>query len=130
MTILLKKQISNLKTEGFTDVERFVNVTSVHLDGGEFQQIIMDYFISYEKDGVDVSHLFRSKSSYNWVINNEEKITKRDENFQPILDEEGNAVLVPAFDYIISVFDSLQAIPYAVLGNYIDVNDADGKFDL
>lgn len=130
MTILLKKQINNLKTEGFTDVERFVNVTSVHIDGGEFNQIILDYYISYQKDGVDVSHLFRTKTSYNWIINNSQQVMQRDENFQPVMDENNQPIMLPAFDYIMGIFNVSQAIPYSILNSYIDINDADGLFDL
>ena len=36
-TILLKQKISNLKTEGFTDVERTLNVTQAHIDGDTYQ---------------------------------------------------------------------------------------------
>lgn len=128
--ILISQPISNLKEEGFTDVERAVNVIQAHVDGGDYKQFLVVYEIAYTKDGVDVSHLFKNKSSYNWIINNNEKIMQRDENFEPILDEEGHPTLVPAFDYVMGIFDSMDAISYQVLRMYILENDADGKWDL
>ena len=44
--------------------------------------------------------------------------------------DEGNFILLPAFDYIMGVFDSLNAISYDVLKAYIVENDNDGKWDL
>ena len=128
--ILLKQKISNLKTEGFTDVERTLNVTQTHIDGDTYQQYFMNYFIKYERNGEDVSYMFRNKSSYEWVINNSQLIAKRDENFEPILDEEGNEIMLPAFTYMNSIFEALDAIPYQVLRNYILYLDKDGKWDL
>ena len=128
--ILLKQKISNLKTEGFTDVERTLNVTQAHIDGDTYQQSFMNYFIKYERNGEDVSHMFRDKSSYEWVINNSQLIAQRDENFDPILDEEGNEIMLPAFTYMNSIFEALDAIPYQVLRNYILNLDKDGKWDL
>ena len=58
------------------------------------------------------------------------KSKKRDENFEPVLDESGNFILLPAFDYIMGVFDSMNAISYDVLKAYIVENDNDGKWDL
>ena len=128
--ILLKQKISNLKTEGFTDVERTLNVTQTHIDGDTYQQYFMNYFIKYERNGEDVSYIFRNKSSYEWVINNSQLIAQRDENFEPILDEEGNEIMLPAFTYMNSIFEALDAIPYQVLRNYILNLDKDGKWDL
>ena len=128
--ILLKQQISNLKEVGFEDIERTVNVMQAHIDGGNYEQFYVNYFISYTRDGVDVSHLFKNQTSYDWYINNSELIQQRDENFEPVLDAEGNFILLPAFDYIMGVFDSLNAISYDVLKAYIVENDHDGKWDL
>lgn len=128
--ILLKQQISNLKEVGFEDIERTVNVMQAHIDGGDYNQFYVNYFISYTRDGVDVSHLFKTKTSYDWYINNNEMLQQRDENFEPVLDAEGNFILLPAFDYIMGVFDSLNAISYDVLKAYIVENDNDGKWDL
>lgn len=128
--ILLKQQISNLKEVGFEDIERTVNVMQAYIDGGNYEQFYVNYFISYTRDGVDVSHLFKNQTSYDWYINNSEMIQQRDENFEPVLDAEGNFILLPAFDYIMGVFDSLNAISYDVLKAYILENDHDGKWDL
>ena len=128
--ILLKQKISNLKTEGFTDIERTLNVTQTHIDGYTYQQYFMNYFIKYERNGEDVSYMFRNKSSYEWVINNSQLIAKRDENFEPILDEEGNEIMLPAFTYMNSIFEALDAIPYQILRIYILDLDKDGKWDL
>ena len=128
--ILLKQKISNLKTEGFTDIERTLNVTQTHIDGDTYQQYFMNYFIKYERNGEDVSYMFRNKSSYEWVINNSQLIAKRDENFEPILDEEGNEIMLPAFTYMNSIFEALDAIPYQILRIYILDLDKDGKWDL
>ena len=128
--IFLKQQISNLKEVGFEDIERTVNVMQAHIDGGNYEQFYVNYFISYTRDGVDVSHLFKNQTSYDWYINNSELIQQRDENFEPVLDAEGNFILLPAFDYIMGVFDSLNAISYDVLKAYILENDNDGKWDL
>lgn len=92
--ILLKQQISNLKEVEFEDIERQVNVMQAHIDGGDYNQFYINYFISYTRDG------------------------------------EGNFILLPAFDYIMGVFDSLNAISYDVLKAYIVENDNDGKWDL
>ena len=128
--ILLKQQISNLKEVGFEDIERTVNVMQAHINGGNYEQFYVNYFISYTRDGVDVSHLFKNQTSYDWYINNSELIQQRDENLEPVLDAEGNFILLPAFDYIMGVFDSLNAISYDVLKAYIVENDNDGKWDL
>ncbi|MDM1550672.1 hypothetical protein [Empedobacter falsenii] len=128
--ILLKQQISNLKEVGFEDIERTVNVMQAHIDGGNYEQFYVNYFISYTRDGVDVSHLFKNQTSYDWYINNSEMIQQRDENFEPVLDADGNFILLPAFNYIMGVFDSLNAISYDVLKAYILENDHDGKWDL
>ena len=128
--ILLKQQISNLKEVGFEDIERTVNVMQAHIDGGNYEQFYVNYFISYTREGIDVSHIFKNQSSYDWYINNSELIQQRDENFEPVLDAEGNFILLPAFDYIMGVFDSLNAISYDVLKVYIVGNDNDGKWDL
>lgn len=128
--ILIKQQISNLKEVGFEDIERTVNVMQAHIDGGNYEQFYINYFISYTRDGVDVSHLFKNQTSYDWYINNNELIQQRDENLEPVLDELGNFILLPAFDYIMGVFDSLNAISYDVLKAYIVENDKDGKWDL
>ena len=125
--ILLKQQISNLKEVGFEDIERTVNVMQAHIDGGNYEQFYVNYFISYARDGVDVSYLFKNQTSYDWYINNNEMIQQRDENFEPVLDAEGNFILLPAFDYIMGVFDSLNAISYDVLKAYIVENDHDGN---
>ena len=101
-----------------------------HIDGGNYEQFYVNYFISYTRDGVDVSYIFKNKSSYDWYINNSEMIQQRDENFEPVLDESGNFILLPAFDYIMGVFDSMNAISYDVLKAYIVENDNDGKWDL
>ncbi|HCC93716.1 MAG TPA: hypothetical protein DEQ26_05230 [Flavobacteriaceae bacterium] len=150
-TILLKEKISNLKEEGFTDVERTLNVINTKIDGDIYNQFYINYFISYERNGVDVSHLFRAKSSYDWYINDNEKILVRDENFQPLLTEEYKNMIAPegeeetwvkpeptekdymyapAFTYVMGIFEELQAISYAVLRAYIHENDRDGKWDL
>lgn len=128
--ILLKQQISNLKGVGFEDIERTVNVMQAHIDEGNYNQFYVNYFISYTRDGVDVSHLFKNQTSYDWYINNSEMIQQRDENLEPVLDDEGNFILLPAFDYIMGVFDSLNAISYDVLKAYIVAIDNDGKWDL
>ena len=128
--ILLKQQISNLKEVGFEDIERTVNVMQAHIDGGNYEQFYVNYFISYARDGVDVSYLSKNQTSYDWYINNNEMIQQRDENFEPVLDGEGNFILLPTFDYIMGVFDSLNAISYDVLKAYIVENDNDGKWDL
>ena len=128
--ILLKQQISNLKEVGFEDIERTVNVMQAHIDGGNYEQFYVNYFISYTRDGVDVSHLFKNQTSYDWYINNSEMIQQRDENLEPVLDAEGNFILLPAFDYVMGVFDSMNAISYDVLKAYIVGNDNDGKWDL
>ena len=128
--IIIQQQISNLKEVGFEDIERTVNVMQAHIDGGMYCQFYINYFISYTRDGVDVSHLFKNQTSYDWYINNSELIQQRDENLEPVLDAEGNFILLPAFDYIMGVFDSLNAISYDVLKAYIVENDNDGKWDL
>lgn len=141
MTILLKQQISNMKEAGFTDIERTINVTQAHVDGGTYNQFVVNYFITYSRNGEDVSHLFKNKSSYEWIINNSQEILVRDENFQPILKEDYVAEegvepttedyqVAPAFTYVMGIFEQLQAISYQVLRMYILENDADGKWDL
>ncbi|WP_291121377.1 hypothetical protein [Empedobacter sp. UBA7248] len=57
-------------------------------------------------------------------------IQQRDADFKLLLDEKGEFILVPAFDYIMDVFDGLNAISYEVLKFYIIENDIDGKLDL
>ena len=90
----------------------------------------MKYYIKYERKGEDISYMFRNKSIYEWVINNSQLIEQRDENFEPILDEEGNEIMLPAFTYMNSIFEALDAMPYQVLRNYILDLDKNGKWDL
>ena len=137
--ILLSKSISNLKVTGFENVQRKINVNKIDMDG-EYEQIYLGYSISYSLDGRDVTNLFQKKSSYDWFINNKEKILVRDENFQPIpnpdyVDEEETPgvlpyLYAPAFNLVMDGFDALRAIPYAILEAYIDENDLDGKWDI
>lgn len=130
MRILLKQKISNLKDEGFEDIERTVNITQAHIDGDTYNQFYLNYFISYTKNGVDVSHLFEKKSHYDWYINNNESIMVRNEKFEPVLDESGSPIRMPAFNYVWSIFEAMDAISFEVLRMYILENDSDGKFDI
>lgn len=141
--ILLAKQISNLKTVGFEDVERTINVRKIDIDG-DYERIYLGYSISYNKNGVDVTPLFEKKSGYDWYITNDQRILQRDENFQPIPnpdyvepteENEGTPHLEPylyaqAFTMVMDGFDAMMAIPYQILELYIDENDADGKWDI
>ncbi len=150
---LLTQQISNLKVEGFENVERFINVMKIDIDG-RAERIFLDYSISYILDGKNVSSLFQKQSSYQWYIYNRDMILVRDENFQPILKEEyinmvapeiegvvdeewvkpepteDDYMKAPAFTMVMDTFDELNAIPYQVLRAYILENDADGKWDI
>lgn len=83
-----------------------------------FNQYFMNYFISYERNGEDVTYMFRDKSTYDWVINNDMLIAQR------------NEIMLPAFTYMNGIFESLDAIPYQVLRNYILDLDKDEKWDL
>ena len=150
MKTLLTQQISNLKTEGFTDVERFVNVTLFLLDGTK-ERVYLEYFITYKKGDIDVSNLFRSTADFIWHKTNNDLIAVRDsegnityeqvevldEEGNPTLDEEGNPtyqngdiIKAPSFDYLMGIFEQYQAIPFSILRLYIEDLDIDGEWDL
>jgi len=137
--VLLSKEISNLKVEGFENVERRLNINRIEIDG-IFERIRLIYSISYILDGRDVTNLFEKRSSYDWYIGNDEEILVRDENFQPIpnpeyVSEEETPNIkeflhAPAFTLVMDGFDQLRAIPYSILEAYIDENDSDGRWDI
>jgi len=137
--ILLRKDISNLKVQGFENVERKLNINRIEIDG-IFERIRLIYSISYILEGRDVTNLFEKRSSYDWYIGNDEEILVRDENFQPVpnpdyVSEEETPdikpfLYAPAFTLVMDGFDALGAIPYSILEAYIDENDGDGKWDI
>ena len=146
MRILIKQKISNLNVKGFEDVERYVNILKVDVDG-EYERIFVKYALSYEKNGEDVTKLFPKQVDFDWYITNDTKVLLRDENFEKILKDEYVNMEVPegevkpepteddyqtgpGFTVCMDMYDSIGALPYDSLRQYIIENDVDGRFNI
>ncbi|ADX66824.1 hypothetical protein [Weeksella virosa] len=125
MAIIIKQQISNHPI--FTDVERFVTITRI-ANNADVKQIILNGHIEYINDGVDVTSNFRSQID-NWIVGNHYSVQVRDENNEPILDENGEELTMPAFDYFHSLILANQVPLLSLLQVYILNDDEKGAFN-
>ena len=125
----VRQKISNHPV--LKDLERDVVVYRT-ADNMDVKQMPISARIEHFKDVEGVRTLLPefTREVKDWIVSNDYEIKKRDENFEPVLDAEGNFILLPAFDYIMGVFDNMNAISYDVLKAYIVENDNNGKWDL
>ncbi|MDK7675116.1 hypothetical protein QP547_04735 [Weeksella virosa] len=125
MAIIIKQQISNHPI--FTDVERFVTITRI-ANNADVQQITISAHVEYEQNGVDVTSNFRSQID-NWIVGNHYSVQVRDENNEPILNENNEPLTMPAFDYFHSLILANQVPLLSLLQVYILNDDAKGAFN-
>ena len=125
----VRQKISNHPV--LTDLERDVVVYRT-ADNMDVQQIPISARIEHFKDVDGVRTLLPefTREVKDWIVSNDYQIKQRDKQNQVVLDEDGNEIKVPAFTYMNSIFEALDAIPYQVLRNYILGLDKDGKWDL
>lgn len=123
----VRQKISNHPV--LKDLERDVVVYRT-ADNMDVKQIPIRGHVEYFDGEENVTSDFKSTID-NWIVGNHYEVEIRDENNEVVLDEETQELIkMPAFDYIMGVFDSMNAISYDVLKAYILENDNDGKWDL
>lgn len=94
----IRKKISNHPT--ITDLEREVVVYRI-ADNMDVKQINISARIEHfdvSNDGTRTLLPEFTREVKDWIISNDYSIKKRDENNQPILDDEGNEIKQLAFD--------------------------------
>ena len=99
MTIMyeVRQKISNHPV--LTDLERDVVVYRT-ADNMDVKQIPISARIEHFKDVEGVRTLLPefTREVKDWIVSNDYEINKRDKQNQPILDDEGQEIKVPAFD--------------------------------
>lgn len=136
MSILLTN-IPNMPAP-FADVARKIDIFELNINS-DTKQFFVNYRIKNEKDGSDVSGLFKDKKK-EWYIGNERTVYQRDwETFSPLPNpnfvsqeetpEELEFLEAPAFDYLLQTFRERPDLIWTILGGYIQENYADGWFD-
>ena len=125
----VRQKISNHPV--LKDLERDVVVYRT-ADNMDVKQMPISARVEHFKDVEGVRTLLPefTRDVKDWVVSNDYEIKKRDKQNQLVLDEEGNEIMLPAFTYMNSIFEALDAIPYQVLRNYILNLDKEGKWDL
>jgi len=136
----ITQKISNSKI--LPDFDRTIEIAGVHLnlDRSTFD---LSYRIIFEKDGQDVSTMFNQRIP-DWHVDNSIMMIVRDENFEPILnqnfveekDEQGNIInesdrffKKTAFDYLQTIILDSPVNLRDILKGYIIAEDADGRFN-
>lgn len=99
MTIMyeVRQKISNHPV--LTDLERDVVVYRT-ADNMDVKQMSISARIEHFKDVEGVRTLLPefTREVKDWIVSNDYEINKRDKQNQPILDDEGQEIKVPAFD--------------------------------
>ena len=99
MTIMyeVRQKISNHPV--LTDLERDVVVYRT-ADNMDVKQMPISARIEHFKDVEGVRTLLPefTREVKDWIVSNDYEINKRDKQNQPILDDEGQEIKVPAFD--------------------------------
>ena len=99
MTIMyeVRQKISNHPV--LTDLERDVVVYRT-ADNMDVKQMPISARIEHLKDVEGVRTLLPefTREVKDWIVSNDYEINKRDKQNQPILDDEGQEIKVPAFD--------------------------------
>ena len=112
MTIMyeVRQKISNHSV--LADLERDVVVYRT-ADNMDVKQMPISARIEHFKDVEGVRTLLPefTREVKDWIVSNDYEIKKRDENNEPILDEDGNEIKVPAFDaYQTVILQALEPI--------------------
>ena len=112
MTIMyeVRQKISNHPV--LDDLEREIVVYRV-ADNMDVKQIPISARIEHFKDVEGVRTLLPefTREVKDWIVSNDYEIKKRDKQNQPILDEDGNEIKVPAFDaYQAMILQTLKLI--------------------
>ena len=108
--IEIRQKISNHPV--LTDLERDVVVYRV-ADNMDVKQIPISARIEHFKDVEGVRTLLPefTREVKDWIVSNDYEIKKRDKQNQPILDDDGNEIKVPAFDaYQTMILKALEPI--------------------
>ena len=95
-----------------TDLERDVVVYRA-ADNMDVKQLPISARIEHFKyvDGVRTLLSEFTREVKDWIVSNDYEIKKRDKQNQPILDEDGNEIKVPAFDaYQVLILQALEPI--------------------
>ena len=93
----IRQKISNHQT--LTDLEREIVVYRV-ADNMDVKQMPISARIEHFKDVEGVRTLLPefTRDVKDWIVSNDYEIKKRDKQNQPILDDDGSEIKVPAFD--------------------------------
>ena len=106
----VRQKISNHPV--LTDLERDV-VAYRTTDNMDVKQMPISARIEHFKDVEGVRTLLPefTREVKDWIVSNDYEIKKRDEQNQPVLDEVGNEIKVPAFDvYQKAILQALEPI--------------------
>ena len=106
----IRQKISNHPT--LTDLERDVVVYRC-ADNMDVQQMPISARIEHFKDVDGVRTLLPefTREVKDWIVSNDYQIKQLDKQNQPVLDEEGNEIKVPAFDaYQVLILQALEPI--------------------
>lgn len=110
MSEIIRQKISNHPV--LTDLERDVVVyrTANNMD---VKQMPISARIEHFKDVEGVRTLLPefTRDVKDWIVSNDYEITQRDNQNQPVLDDEGQEIKVPAFDaYQTVIIQALEPI--------------------
>ncbi len=106
----VRQKISNHPV--LADLERDVVVYRT-ADNMDVKQMPISARIEHFKDVEGVRTLLPefTREVKDWIVSNDYEIKKRDENNEPILDEDSNEIKVPAFDaYQTVILQALEPI--------------------
>ena len=106
----VRQKISNHPV--LTDLERDVVVYRA-ADNMDVKQMPISVRIEHFKDVEGVRTLLPefTREAKDWIVSNDYEIKKRDKQNQPILDDDGNEIKVPAFDaYQVLILQALEPI--------------------
>ena len=97
MTEIIRQKISNHPV--LEDLERDVVIYRT-ADNMDVKQMPISARIEHFKDVEGVRTLLPefTREVKDWIVSNDYEINKRDKQNQPILDDEGQEIKVPAFD--------------------------------
>lgn len=110
MQEIIRQKISNHPV--LDDLEREIVVYRV-ADNMDVKQMPISARIEHFKDVEGVRTLLPefTREVKDWIVSNDYEINKRDKQNQPILDDEGQEIKVPAFDaYQSMILQALEPI--------------------
>ena len=132
---ILKRKISDFPL--IPGVEREVEIYgAIIMDSPSSQFVRINYIVNHTAGGKSIYIPYIK----DWELSNSDLVTRRDENFEPIVPEvpeEGSLfsgepeqeTKVPAFDYLKEVIASSTTPLMTLLENYIDLQDSKGFFN-